>query len=188
MELGEYEGAVVVLAAEHHAVGPTQRLPHRAHIFEAAVHNELQLRERKPEAFHYVVAQRWDLAVVLRRESPEDGLAGVNDCHLAPGVADPTHEIVQGFEVGFVELRNGLVGRPALRGYDSNTHFYRDRDANNCAHRSYAVRNSRGLQHQARAESAARDPVAGAAAVEVDFVVAGFLADAGGFCEVFRFA
>ncbi len=78
------------------------------------------------------------------------------------------------------------MGRPALRGYDSNTHLDGYGDADSGAHGGYAVGDFRGLQHQAGAECAARDAVTGAAAVEVDFVVAEFFAYAGGFREVRR--
>ena len=66
---------------------------------------------------------------------------------------------------------------------DADATFDRDGNVRGARHRPNAICRQRRLPHQAGAESAALDPVGGAAAVEVDLVIAEVRADAGGFRE-----
>src|SRR5580658_413024 len=71
MQLREHERPVIRLTAQHDAVAPGERGQHRLRVAQSAVDHERQRRELCLEALHHVVAQRRDLAVLLRRQSAE---------------------------------------------------------------------------------------------------------------------
>lgn len=86
----------------------------------------------------------------------------------------------QGFGAG-IDLRLGKTGEifVVLLPVDTGTMFNRDRYRGRRFQRRHAIGYPHRLQHQASAEAAGLHAVAGAAAVEVDFVIAIVVADAG---------
>src|SRR5262249_32666973 len=68
-----------------------------------------------------------------------------------------------------------LAPPTVLRSDHPDPHFDGDRQADTGAHRSHAVRNAVRIEHQAGAERSASYSIAGASAVEVDFIVASVL-------------
>jgi hypothetical protein len=68
----------------------------------------------------------------------------------------------------------------AFDAVDADAVFHRHRDVHHVDHRLDAVGHQRRLGHQAGAERAALHPLAGAAAVQVDLVIAPLLAQPGG--------
>ena len=117
-----------------------------------------------------IVAQRRQLAVLLRADAVQPGVAGMDDEHVAAAVGD-----------GADEVANEGV---ALDAVDADPVLDGDRDGDRVAHRAHAVGDERRLGHQAGAERAALDALARAAAVEVDLGVAPALAEAGARREV----
>ena len=121
-----------------------------------------------------VVAQRRQLAVLLRADAVQPGVAGMDDEHLAAALGDGADEVAH----------EGV----ALDAVDADPVLDGDRDRDRVAHRAHAVGDERRLGHQAGAERAALDALARAAAVEVDLGVAPALAEAGARREVGRVA
>src|SRR5690606_36023780 len=118
------------------------------------------------KAVHDLVAKRRNLAVLLRTQALEPGLARVHDEYLAAGVGGNVDEAAEKpVTVAVVDAD------PAL-----HRHRHRDRST----HRRHAARHQLRLRHQAGAEAAGLHPVAGTADVEVDLVEAGRLGDGGG--------
>ena len=121
-----------------------------------------------------VVAQRRQLAVLLRADAVQPGVARMDDEHLAAAVGDGADEVAH----------EGV----ALDAVDADPVLDGDRERDRVAHRRDAVGDERRLGHQAGAERAALDALARAAAVEVDLGVAPALAEAGARREVGRVA
>ena len=143
-------------------------------IGQPAVEHEPQTGEIGLQAPHHRIAQGRHLAVVLGREPLQPRIAGMHDedlrtaaRHLADEVA---HEVV------------GLVAAQTDAVLDG------DRDADRIAHRGHAIAHQRGLGHQAGAEGAALHPLARAAAVQVDLVIAPLLAQTRAAGQIGRFA
>ena len=104
------------------------------------------------------MVQRRDLAVFLGAKALQPGLAGVDDDMAHPCPGD-----------GFDELRQD---RLRVLVIDADAAFYRDRHVGLAHHRADAVGDKGGPFHQDRAETAGLHPVRGAAAVQVDLVIA----------------
>ncbi len=106
------------------------------------------------QAVHVVVLERRNFAVFLRRQSAEHGGAGMDDERIHPRAL---HRVDEGAEklivVALVDADAALDG---------------DRQPRRIAHAPHALGDQLGVQHQAGAERAALDPIAGAAHVQID--------------------
>ena len=128
------------------------------------------------EPVHALVVERRHLAVLLRRQALQPGLARVHDEYLA---TRGLHLLDERGEPGVLVL---VV--------DADAAFHRDRHAerrHRLAHRGDAVAHQRGLAHQAGAEAARLHAIRRAADVEVDLVVAEIRADPRRLRELARF-
>ena len=98
----------------------------------------------------------------------------MHDKGVATGLANRAHKVAHKFiTLGFINANSVL---------DSYWH------AHHIRHGFNAISDQLRLGHQARAEGAALHPLAGAAAVQVNFVVAPLLAQLGCLRQVSRFA
>ena len=80
--------------------------------------------------------------------------------------------MTQRFEIAVREVRHGAVHFASARVQHANAHLHGHRHAHRRAYRRHALGDPGGLPHQAGAEGAAGHALAGAAAVEVDLIVA----------------
>ena len=107
---------------------------------------------------HDVVAQRRNLAILLRRQPLQHGIARVDDEDFAAGRRDRADEVAdEAVVLTLVETDAMLDG-------------HRNRDG--VAHRLHAIGDDRRLGHQAGAEAAGLHALGRAAAIEIDLVVA----------------
>jgi hypothetical protein len=126
------------------------------------------------ELVDHFVPQRRDLAVFLRAQALQPGVARVDD-------EDPA--------AGFAHLADKIAHEGvALDPVDADAVFHRHRNVHHVHHGLHAVGHQRRLGHQAGAEGAALHPLAGAAAVQVDLVIAPFLPELGANGQIFRLA
>src|SRR5436190_18500003 len=147
----EQPRVVIGRAAEHDAVDLAPLAFNLRTGGDAAVDDDLELREFALQPIDVVVLERRYLAVLLRRQSLEDRIARVDDEGAAAGFSDRADEIAH--EVVFLDL------------VDADAMLDRHRD---CHFRSYAGHTRRDqlrLRHQAGAESAALHALARAADV-----------------------
>ena len=128
----------------------------------------------RDEPVHDLVAQRRDLAVLLRGQTLQHGVARMHDEHVATGRGDRADEVAHETVV--------------LDRVEADAVLDGDRNRHRVAHRLHAVGDQRGLRHQARAEAAGLHALGGTAAVEVDLVVAPTLAELRRVCELARIA
>ena len=163
--VGHRPGVVIGLAPDHHAVDVRAAARRSASsVAMPPLTTKVSCGKVALQAVHDVVAQRRQLAVLLRAEALQPGVAGVDDEDLAAarvgdGADEIAHEVV------------------ALEPVDADAVLHRHRQRHRVAHRLDAVGDQRRLGHQAGAERAALHPLARAAAVEVDLVVAPALAE-----------
>ena len=168
--------------AEHFGVGRQQ--PPRLLIGRASQHDAIDMRKmrlcfrkardaavdddghaghRGLQPIDPVVVERRDVAIFLRRQSIEPGLAGVDNKRVRAGGDHAARErIERDFRILVVDAD------PALD---------RDGNADRALHRGDAVGDQRRLRHQAGAEAAVLHPVRRTADIEVDLVIAEILAD-----------
>ena len=159
-------GVVIGLAPEHGAVGVLQVLSNLGVGLDAAVNGNREGRKVLLELVGQVVTQRRNLAVFFGAQTLQPGVARVDDEHPAPRFAHLADKIAhKAVTLFFVDARAVLHG-------DGHIHHV--------AHGFDAIGHQRWLVHQAGAKGAALHPVAGAAAIEVDLVVAPLHAQAGG--------
>ena len=98
----------------------------------------------------------------------------MHDEHLATGLADLAHKVA-----------HKVV---TLDAVNANAVLHRHWHIHHIQHGFHAIGHGARLVHQASTKSAALHPVAGAAAVEVDFVIAPLLAQLGGMGQIGRIA
>ena len=174
VDFGQYIRVVVRLAAEHHAVEGLQVLLAFGERLDAAIEDELQVREVGLELRGNVIAQWRDLAVLLGREALEDGDARVYGEAAAACVAYLADEVA---ELGVT-----------VAAVDADAVFDRDRDLHCVEHGLDTIAHQPRMAHQAGADHVVLHAVAGAADVEVHFVVAGVLREYGAGGQVRRHA
>lgn len=174
VDLGQQVRVVVRLAPEHHAVEGLQVGAALVEGLDAAVEHQFQVREVGLQLRRHVIAQRWDLTVLLGRQAFEDGDARMHGEAAAPGVAHLADEIAQ---LGV-----------AVAAVDADAVLDRDRDADRVLHGLDAIGHQTRMAHQAGADHVVLHPVAGAADVEVDLVVASLFGQAGAGGQVRRHA
>ena len=122
-----------------------------------------QIRARRLQPPDAVIVERGNIAVFLRAQAVQPSLARMDDEDRATRARDRLDEVRK--------------ARLAVLIVDADAAFHGDRQADGGAHRRNAVRNQRGLGHQARAETPRLHPVRRAADIQIDFVIAEFLAD-----------
>src|SRR5664279_3603923 len=93
LRLSEQPRVVIRGAAEHHAVDVVEFARDRRVRRDAAVDDDGQLGKVAFEAMHEVVFQRRYLAVLLRRQPLEDGVARMHHEDAAPGRGNSTDEV-----------------------------------------------------------------------------------------------
>ena len=152
-------------AAHHHAVERADVLPRLFDTGDAAIEHDAKIGVRGFQPMHDLIVERRHLAIFLRRQPLQPGLARMHDQRVGPG---PLHH--------FGERKQHLV-RVLL--VDADAAFDRHRDIHRRLHGSNTVADQRRLVHQAGAEATFLHPVGRAADIEVDFVVAEAFADAG---------
>ena len=174
LHLVQHVGLVVRRAADHHAIAVLEVLMHLRGRGDAAVDRHRQFRSFALEPVGPVVAQRRDLAVLLRRQALQPGLARVHEEHVAAG---GRHGIDEGEEEVVILLL--VHAQTALHG---------DRDVDGIDHRRHALCHQRGLLHQAGTETPRLHAVGRAANVEIHLVVAPVLGDTRRVRQVCRLA
>ena len=147
-------------------------LPRFRKAADAAIDDDGHVWHRRFQAIDPVVVERRDVAILLRRQSAEPGLAGMHDQRIGAGCHDGTRERI--------ECRFRVLVVDADPAFDR--HGYRDR----CLHCGHAGTNQRRLGHQAGAETALLHPVRRTTDIEIDLVVAEVLADFCRRCEIAR--
>ena len=155
---GQPPGVVVRLAAHHHAVQVLQLFLHRLVGGEAAVDGKGELRKVGLQLAHHLVAQGRNIAVFLRAQALQPGIARVHDEHGAACIRHGAHEVAHKAVAFFL--------------VDANAVLHRHGHVHHVAHGFHAVGHQLRRLHQAGAKGSALHAVAGAAAVEVDFVIA----------------
>ena len=129
--------------------------------FDAAVDDDGELGKVALQVIHPFVVERRDLPVLLGREPLQPGLARVHDKHLGTARRHSAHKIQQ--------LRIALLmvdADPVLHG---NGHF------TGVTHGRHTVAHQCGLGHEAGAKAPVLHTVRGAAAIQIDLVVAPLL-------------
>ena len=164
--------AVVGGAADHHPVHPCGEM--RAGLvqrLDPTVDRQVHLGEGALHLVHERIVERRDVAVFLRAQPLQPGLAGV-DRHPR----DPRR--LESVEKGGQDVTRLLIVDP-----DPTFH----RDLGRCrrgAHRRDAIGDEPGRLHQHRAEGSRLHPVRRAADVEVDLAVAARLGEPGSLGEL----
>src|SRR3954468_1697304 len=151
-------------AAHHHTVDMVEMLRGIFDAADPAIDRDIELRPSALQPIHAIVIERWDIAVLARRESVEPGLARVNDERV-----DTCRDHIAGQRVERL-LRVLLVNPDAA--------LHRDRHSHGGLHRGHALTHELRLRHQAGAEAPLLHAVGGAADIEVDLVIANVGADA----------
>jgi hypothetical protein len=147
---------------------------HRLVRLEAAVDGDGQVREILLEPCRDLVAQRRDLAVFLRAQALQPGVARMHGEHAAACFGHGAHEVAH----------EAVVFAPS----DADAVLHRHRHIHRVRHGLHAVGHQARLVHQAGAESAALHALARAAAVQIDLVVAPLRTQARGMGQVRRLA
>ena len=163
---GQPPGVVVRLAADHHAVQVVELLQHHLIGLDTAVDGNGELRKLGLEAVHHLVAQGRDVAVFLRAQALQPRVARMHDEHGAARLGHGADEVAH----KAVVLH--LVDADAVLDGDGHAHHV--------LHGLHAVGHQLRRLHQAGTKRAALYAIAGAAAVQVDFVVTPFLTQPGG--------
>src|SRR5216683_1341497 len=141
---------------------------------DAAVDHDSELRKVLLQPIDVLVFERRNLAVLFRREALEDGIARVDDEGPAARRGDRGDEVPE----------KGIILDPV----DAGSVLHRDRNADFPPDSRNALRDQRRFRHQAGTEGAFLHPLARAADVEVDFIVAVVRAELRAAGEILRVA
>ncbi len=163
MKLREQVWIVIRLAADHHAGEVRQLLRDDLERAQAAIEDERQTGKLRTQTARNVVAQRRNLAILLRAQPLQHRPSRMDDEHRATGTCHGLDEAHEEFVLVHVRHRHRVDRDSALHGH---------RDTNACAHRCDTVRDQARLSHEARSEASALHAIARAAAVQVDLIVA----------------
>ena len=148
---------------QHDAIDKVEMRFRLGETGDAAIDDDGHLRHRGFQPIYPVIVERRDVAILLRRQSVEPGLAGVDDQRVGAGRDDAARQLIQrSFRILIVDAD------PAL---------HCDRNVHGKLHGMDAVSNQRRLSHQTGAKAAILHPVRRTADIEIDFVVAEILAD-----------
>ena len=150
-------------APQHHAVDVNKMPLGLAEAGDAAIDDDGHVGHGSLQPVDPIVVERRDVAIFLRRQSIEPGLAGVDDQRIGAGSDHAAGQRIQrDFRILVVDAD------PALD---------RDRNAHCALHGIDAFSDQRRLRHQAGAETAVLHPVRRTADIEIDLVIAEILAD-----------
>ena len=166
---------VIRLTSDHYAVNVLQVSGDCFVGGDAAVDDDFQLGKLLLEAVNVIVFQRRNVAVFFGGKPVQPCVAGVDD---------------EGFAGGFVAQRADEIGDGLIFGLpvDADAVFDGNGDLDRVLHGVEAVGNQHDFVHQTRAERAFLYAWAGAAAIEVDLVVAVFFGGFGCFRQIGRVA
>ena len=159
-------------AAHHHAVDMAQMLLRRGEIHDAAVDRQRQIGMGSLQLMDQRIVERGNVAVVLRAQALQPGLAGMDDDRRRARRLDARGQ------------REQRLAR--LLRVDPDAAFDGHGDGHRARHRPNALADQRRLAHQAGAEAPALHAVRRAAAVQVDLIIAEVGADAGGLRKALR--
>ena len=157
---------------QHHAIDMVEMRLRLGKAGDAAIDDDGHVGQRGLQPVDPVVVERRDVAVFLRRQSVEPGLAGMHDQRVGAGGDDAARQRVER------DLRILIV--------DADPAFDGDGNADRALHRRDAIGDQRRLRHQAGAEAAVLHPVRRTADIEIDLVIAEILADPRGGREIAR--
>ena len=139
--------------------------PHRTHrrqpvcqVLQPPVQLEGAMRKILRQPVHHLIAQRRNLAVLLRVQPIQPGIARVHHKAAAAGRGHHVHKAMHELIV--------------LTPVNADTVLDRHRHLHHRLHRRHAISHPLGLGHQAGAKGPLAHPVTGATAVQVDLVVA----------------
>ena len=166
---GQQPGVMIGTTAIHRALqphgGPAGLGPHRTHrrqpvrqVLQPPVQLEGAMRKILGQPMHHLIAQWRNLAVLLRVQPVQPGIARVHHKAPAAGRSHHAHEVMHELVV--------------LTPIDADAMLDRHRHLHHRLHRCHTIGHPLGLGHQAGAKGPLAHPVTGAAAVQVDLVVA----------------
>ena len=159
----------------HHTIDLQQLRGHRVVAVDAAVDGDGQQRKVGLQAVRHLVTQRRDFAVFLRAQALQPGVARVHDEDLAAtalshGADEVAHEAV------------------ILTAGDADAVLHRHRQRCRVAHGLHTLGHQGRFGHQAGAKGTALHTFAGAAAIQIDLVVAPLFGQFGAGRQVGGFA
>ena len=161
-------------AAQHHPVDVGQLGRGRGDCLDAAVDDDGEFRMVMFQPVDALIVERRNLAVFLRRQTLEPGLAGMDDESAATRLHHRDDEAGEVFLVILI--------------VDADPALHRDRQLDRFAHGAHAVAHQFRLGHQAGAETAHLHPVRRAADIEIDLGIAEILAPLRGLGQECRIA
>src|SRR5207253_11254828 len=141
---------------------------------EASIQHDRQRRKISLQALHDFVAERRNLAILLRRESLQHGVSRMHDEYIATCALDEADKIAYEAVV--------------VIAIETDPMLDRHRQRHRIAHRLDAIRDECGLAHQTRAEAAGLDALRRTAAIQIDLVVTPAPAQPRGVRELRRIA
>ena len=136
---------------------------------EASVQFDRELRSARFQGDHPVVLQGGNRAVLFGVETLQPRFARMHAESGGSGIGHPVHE--------------GCEQVVAVEIIDAHAVLHRDGPIAGRHHRLHALRHPLGFRHQTGTEIAGLHPRAGAAHIQIDFVVAPVRGHAGGFCQ-----
>ena len=158
-------GTTAIHRAHQPRGGPAVLGPFRTHrrqpvrqVLQSPVQLEGAMQKILRQPMHHLVAQWRNLAVLLRVQPVQPGIARVHHKAAAAGRGHHVHEAMHELIV--------------LAPVDADAVLDRHRHLHHRLHRRHAIGHPLGLGHQAGAKGSLTHPVTGAAAIQVDLVVA----------------
>ena len=144
-------------------------------VADTAVDDDGKLRKTPLDLVNQRIVERRHIAVCLRTKPLQPRLARVDDENAAEAAAG------DGFnEMKYLALVLLVNGEAMLDGNGYRAH--------RCLHRTHAFGDQRGVVHQAGADAVVLHAVAGAADVQIDFLIAVRQGDGAGACQRLRLA
>lgn len=141
---------------EHDAIDTREEFPPRGEIVDPTVQDEEELGEPLLQAKDSLPAERWNGTVTPGIETPEPGVAGVDDHRRGPGLGEEIDEAIE-----------TLLARIVIESETTfHTHAPTRRDE-----RPDDGREPFGLRHEAGSELSPLDTRAGTARIQVDALV-----------------
>ena len=174
---GQTPRVVIGLAPQHHPVDMRQLRRNLVGRGDATVDHNRQVGEVLFKLMHYPITQRRHFTVGFGRQALEPRIARVHDEGAATCLAHGADKIAH----------KAVTFRRVFGFVDTDAVFDGDRQRNHVDHGFDALGHQRRLGHQAGAKCAALHPLAGAAAVQVDFVVAPLLTKCRAMRQISRF-
>src|SRR5258708_31494027 len=150
-------------APQHDAVDKAEMVFGLGKACDAAIDDDAHSRQRGLEPIYPVVVERREVTILLRRQSIEPGLAGVDDQRIRAGGDDAARQRIQrDFRILVVDAD------PAFDGH---------RNADRALHGVDTGGDQCRLRHQAGAKPAILHAIRWTADIEVDFVITEILAN-----------